>query len=397
MRVSVLMPTYDQARFLPRALAGLAAQTFRDFEVIACDDGSTDGTAGILAAAPGVRTVTHDRNRGTAAAINSAAALASGDLMTWVSSDNVMHPEWLAALVGEVAPGRGAVYSAYVRIDEKGRRREVCPGPHGEHRLVSSDECYYGPSFLIRRDVWADHRGGSSHDYDSWARVEELCRARRLKIGYVDRPLCDYHAGDWNTCRVRPDLYDAPQWRREAIGRRNGQPPERLNWLGQFAAARVGVADTVLDLGCGIMPATGGRLACRRHVGVDCFRPYLDRIGPPCVLADLPGGLDGFADDSFDVVLLLDVVEHLEKPAAMTLIGEAERIAGREVILFTPDGYVEQRGWGAWDMPDNPAQAHRCGFTFDELAGMGYECTRHRNGTAQAGPIVSVLGIKATR
>jgi hypothetical protein len=165
------------------------------------------------------------------------------------------------------------------------------------------------------------------------------------------------------------------------------------NWLGELVAARVRASDEVLDLGCGIMPATGGRLTVR-HVGVDCFRPYLDRIGPPSVLGALPEVAEGFADQSFDVVLLLDIIEHLEKPAALALIAHAERIARREVILFTPDGCCPQVGFDSWGMGHNDAQAHRCEFTFDELAGMGYECSRHANLTLQQGKIVSVVGVK---
>lgn len=394
--IAVLLPTYNQAAFLEDALAGLDAQTRRDFELIACDDGSTDGTADILAK-HGVRTVTHPSNQGTAAATNSAAAQVGEDAryVTWVSSDNVMHPRWLECLARELdaRPELGAVYSQYHRCQSGGgktTRRIESPGPYNPKRLISGDECYFGPSFLVRREVWPEHRGGTAHDYDSWARTEEACFARGLTMACVYDVLCDYHRGDWNTAVRYPERYDAPRWRAEALERRK----LTRNWLGDLVADHVLPTDDVLDLGCGIMPATGGRLAVRRHVGVDSFQPYLDRIGPPSVLANLPDGLDGFADGSFNVVLLLDVVEHLEKPAALRLIGEAERIARHTVIVFTPDGFVPQDGWGAWGMAENPAQQHRCGFTFDELTAMGYACTRHPNGTQQQGPIVSVLGVK---
>jgi GT2 family glycosyltransferase len=398
--ISVLLPTYNQAAFLPDALAGLARQTRREFELIACDDGSTDGTADILRA-HGVKTVTHPVNRGTAAAINSAFAASDprSEFVTWVSSDNVMLPAWLQTMRSAIR-GRGnfgAVYSAYQSVGKSAspgvknpRPKVIRPGGHQYDRLIEGENCYFGPSFLIRREVWQEHRGGTAHDYDNWLRVEEACRLRGLALGYVPDVLCEYRHGDWNTARRRPDLYDAPKWRAHAVERR----ALTRNWLGDLVAAHVRPDDEVLDLGCGVMPATGGRLPCRRHVGVDCFEPYLDRIGPPTVLADLPRGLESFAAGSFDVVLMLDVIEHLDKPAAMELIRRAERIARREVILFTPDGFVEQRGWPAWNLPDNPAQTHRCGFAFDELIGMGYECTRYPSGSLQAGPIVAVMGAK---
>jgi glycosyltransferase involved in cell wall biosynthesis len=218
MRVSVLMPTYNQARFLQRSLDGIANQIYRDFELIVCNDGSTDGTADMLGS---VCCVHHETNEGAASAINSAREWASGELLTWVSSDNVMHPDWLICLVDHLDehPNHGAVYSDYVRC-EKGTMSAGSPGAYAPERLISSENCYFGPSFLIRRDVWQEHRGLSAHDFDNWSRVEEECWHRGLSIGYEPRILCDYHAGPWCTARARPELYDAAKWRREAIERR---------------------------------------------------------------------------------------------------------------------------------------------------------------------------------
>lgn len=166
------------------------------------------------------------------------------------------------------------------------------------------------------------------------------------------------------------------------------------NWLGNIVAKRVRPTDEVLDLGCGIMPATGGRLDCKLHVGVDSFKPYLDRIGPPVLLGRLPQVVEELPSNSYDVVLLLDIVEHLVKLDASILINEAERLARREVILFTPDGPCPQMGWDAWGMAFNADQAHLCEFTYDELVLLGYKCQRYPTRTVQHGPITSVLGMK---
>lgn len=220
--VSVLVPSYNQRRFLPDCLAGLDAQTFRDFDVTFCDDGSTDGTLEFLSA-QGRLAVHHRKNRGTAEAINSAAALARGSLLTWVSSDNVMAPHWLETLVAAMDDDVGAVYSAYERRDQSRLTTVPCiqgPGPYDPARLIAGESCYFGPSFLIRREVWQPHRGRTAHDYDNWLRVEEACWAKWLGIRYVDRDLCVYRVGDWCTGRTRAKEYDAPKWRQEAIERR---------------------------------------------------------------------------------------------------------------------------------------------------------------------------------
>ncbi len=218
--ISILLPTYNQAEFLPAALAGLAAQTYRGFEVIACDDGSTDATAEILNAHC-IRTVEHQLNRGTAVAINSAAHFASGDFWTWVSSDNVMEPDWLETLIGAMAEDVGAVYSAFWYEKDSNSRVEFTA--YEPSLLVSREACYIGPSFLIRADIWrkaGDHRGAISHDFDHWLRVEETCWREGLKIIGIPKPLCHYNAHDKRVTITRRHEYDAPHWQLAAMERR---------------------------------------------------------------------------------------------------------------------------------------------------------------------------------
>jgi glycosyltransferase involved in cell wall biosynthesis len=221
VRVGVVMPTYNQAQFLPEALAAVSRQDYASFCVV--NDGSTDDTARILR--DGLFWTVEQENAGCAAAINRGvdSLPASCDALTWVSSDNVMAPEWLSALSAAMRPGVGAVYSAFDMDTETGKRVTVRQGKYDPARLVSSENCYFGPSFLIRREVWeaaGPHRGGASHDYDHWARVEEACWARGLTIGYVDTPLCFYRTHPDQTVKRRPDLYDAGHWRAEALARR---------------------------------------------------------------------------------------------------------------------------------------------------------------------------------
>lgn len=167
-----------------------------------------------------------------------------------------------------------------------------------------------------------------------------------------------------------------------------------MNWLGAIVGRLCLPSDEILDLGCGIMQATG-RLSVKRHVGVDAFAPYLDYIGPPSVLGKLPEVTKQFADRSFDVVLMLDVVEHLEKDNALDLLREAERIARRLVIVFTPDGPCPQDHWDAWGLGDNILQAHLSAFAFDELSSMGYACERYSNTLDPPNEIISVFAVKS--
>lgn len=230
MKVSVFLPTYNQVQFLERALDGLRAQTFQNFELIVCNDASSDGTQRILDSMEkiGARSEVreHAENRGSAEAINTCAGGAIGDYWTWVSSDNVMTHNWLEVLVAELDgdTSLGAVFSAFTMISP-GRTRGIFKrGGYRPGDLISSENCFFGPSFLIRGEVWkaaGGHRGGTSHDYDHWARVEEECWSRGLGIRFLPVSLCDYYTGPWQATVARKCDYDAGRWRAEAIKRRS--------------------------------------------------------------------------------------------------------------------------------------------------------------------------------
>lgn len=100
-RVSIVMPVYNAACFLRRCLDSVAAQTFRDFRVIAVDDGSTDGSGEILdryeASFPLTRI--HQENRGVSAARNRALVEADGEYVMFLDADDVIHPQLLERAV----------------------------------------------------------------------------------------------------------------------------------------------------------------------------------------------------------------------------------------------------------------------------------------------------------
>jgi glycosyltransferase involved in cell wall biosynthesis len=99
-RVSVILPTRNRAALLPRAVRSVLNQSYVSWELVVVDDGSEDETPTLMAAMsdPRVRTV-RQRYRGTSAARNAGLAVASGDYVTYLDDDNVMHPGWLRAVV----------------------------------------------------------------------------------------------------------------------------------------------------------------------------------------------------------------------------------------------------------------------------------------------------------
>jgi glycosyltransferase involved in cell wall biosynthesis len=97
--VSVLLPVHDGERFLPEAVESILAQSFRDFELLAVDDGSRDGSAAILDAYARrdarVRVVRRP-HAGLVAALNEGLALARGERIARMDADDIAHPDRLA-------------------------------------------------------------------------------------------------------------------------------------------------------------------------------------------------------------------------------------------------------------------------------------------------------------
>lgn len=119
MKVSVVIPVFNVARFLPACLDSLLAQTFADWTCLLVDDGSTDGSAEIClryAARDPRLAVRYATNGGAYAARNVGLAAADGDAVYFCDADDILHPELLATLASALESAAAAF--AYVDADE---------------------------------------------------------------------------------------------------------------------------------------------------------------------------------------------------------------------------------------------------------------------------------------
>lgn len=110
--VSVLVPTFEQAGFIGRALASLQGQTLDDWEALVVDDGSRDGTTAAVApflADPRIRYTRLERNEGLGRALNTALDGTTAPLVAYLPSDDVFYPQHLASLAGALAAEPRAV------------------------------------------------------------------------------------------------------------------------------------------------------------------------------------------------------------------------------------------------------------------------------------------------
>src|SRR5436305_5580471 len=100
--VSVTLVTYNHEKYIDAAIRSVLDQTFRDLELVIVNDGSTDGTAGRIAAFDDPRiVVVHQDNRGPSAAANRAIATTHGKYVALFTGDDVCHPDRLRRQLAE--------------------------------------------------------------------------------------------------------------------------------------------------------------------------------------------------------------------------------------------------------------------------------------------------------
>jgi GT2 family glycosyltransferase len=121
--VAVVIPTWNGRELLEAALRSLAGQTFREFQVVIVDNGSTDGTADYVRTAHrGVELVALEGNRGFAAAVNAGVGATDAEYVALLNNDMELDPEWLASLVAALDddPGAGSAASKLRMLREPG-------------------------------------------------------------------------------------------------------------------------------------------------------------------------------------------------------------------------------------------------------------------------------------
>lgn len=131
--VSVILPVYNKIKYLPTTLPSLLSQTYRDFELIAVDDGSTDGSGDFLdrlAKTDSRVKVIHQPNAGVSAARNAALDRASGDYVVFADADDTVCPDWLEVLAKEAeTSGADIVVSGFFSTDSNGKALDTVLPP----------------------------------------------------------------------------------------------------------------------------------------------------------------------------------------------------------------------------------------------------------------------------
>ena len=128
-KVSVVIPTYNRARYICRAINSVLSQTFTDYEIIIVDDGSTDNTKKILAQYGNRIVYLAQSNQGISASRNRGIAVARGKYIAFLDSDDEWLPEKLAIQVDMLEKNEklGLVCSRMLILDGDGKQRGYKP------------------------------------------------------------------------------------------------------------------------------------------------------------------------------------------------------------------------------------------------------------------------------
>ncbi len=220
-RISLVTTVYNRSPFLAQTLESILAQTYRNFELLIWDDGSTDNSVEIAQhyarIDPRVHVIAFPKNQGLSVSLRAAIAATSGQYLGWVDSDDLLAPTALEATVAVLvqSPHIGLVYTNYNLIDEQGRDcglGKLCRTPYSKEQLLVDFMTFHFR--LIRRTVY-DQVGGLddslevSEDYNLCLKLSEV-----TEVQHPDQTLYYYRRHSNNITR---DRLNTLHWTQQVI------------------------------------------------------------------------------------------------------------------------------------------------------------------------------------
>ena len=199
-KVSVIVPTYNRADRLERALNSIVSQTYQDFELIVVDDGSTDKTSQLMKSFPKAQYFYIKKNSGVSKARNVGLAFAKGELICFLDSDDLWKEKKIQIQSLWLENNKD---SQICYTDEIWVRNGVRVNPMNRHRKYSGDIfrhclglCIVSPSSVMIRAKLFDEIGNfdeslpACEDYDLWLRI-----ASKYAFHFIEEPLIIKYGG----------------------------------------------------------------------------------------------------------------------------------------------------------------------------------------------------------
>lgn len=227
--VSILMPVRNEERFLPAALASLRAQTVTEWELVAVDDGSIDGTSAILATAaadPRVKVLTN-RVRGLVNALNHGLESCRAPLIARMDGDDICHPQRLAKqlTILQDNPQIGLVAASFRHFPRQLLKIGMLAYEEWQNSLISHEQImadifvespFVHPGVMFRKELVTGLCGyrdmGWAEDYDLWLRMAasgtRFTRSVEPLVYWRDKPqratrtMAEYTGDAFRRCKL---------------------------------------------------------------------------------------------------------------------------------------------------------------------------------------------------
>ena len=198
--VSVILPTYNRAEFLPDSIGSILSQTYDSYEIIVVDDGSMDNTKEVLY--PFYQRIKYlrlENNRGASVARNIGIQSAQGKYIAFIDADDIWLPEKLQTDIEyfNKHPDVSMVYSKHVNIDKNGRvldeaSKRRLPSGNVFAQLFSEQNFIITSSVVVRKEIFEttglfDVQLFNCQDWDMWLQI-----AFYFKVVGINTPLVKY-------------------------------------------------------------------------------------------------------------------------------------------------------------------------------------------------------------
>ncbi|MFM9872925.1 MAG: glycosyltransferase family 2 protein [Fimbriimonadaceae bacterium] len=262
-RVSVLFTCYNHIKYAPIAWQSILDQTFQDFEIIAIDDGSTDGTREWLASQQNATIIFNEENLGTYGTLNVGLEAAKGEFIAIFNDDDVWMPTKLEKQISmlDSNPRIGLVHTDGFFIDGDGHERHDSPLGFDFPRTETGDillALIYANSIIasavLARKQCFDELGGfnesyfGSGDWEMWYRICE-----KYDAGYIADPLTLYRVHGANASHKLERIWRDDEMLREWIN-------ERISsYDGRFSNAQLIAAKAHNEACLGTVKVLGGK------------------------------------------------------------------------------------------------------------------------------------------
>ncbi|MEK7846443.1 MAG: glycosyltransferase family 2 protein [Nitrospinota bacterium] len=198
-KVSVIIPTYNRAHLLGRAIESVLEQTFQDFELIVVDDASTDGTGQLIRTFGDkrIRYIQHDMNKGSNASRNTGLRHARGEYVAFLDSDDEWLPEKLEKQLKVFQRGSEKLGLVSTRYSDEYLDPDEPFMPHYRgnifHKLLTENIIGSASTPLIKTTCFEkaglfDETMPASQDWDMWIRI-----AQHFEFDFVPEILARFY------------------------------------------------------------------------------------------------------------------------------------------------------------------------------------------------------------